>query len=46
MSRLESDDEELLAEICDLIWTMNSPQTFSLLVNERGWPLERYEAWV
>ena len=43
---LGTDNEELAAEIRDLIWTMNSPKTFSLLVNERGWPLERYEAWV
>jgi len=46
MDRLGTDDEDLAAEIRDLIWTMNSPQTFSLLVTERGWPLERYEAWV
>jgi len=46
MDRIGSDDENLLGEMRDLIWTMNSPQTFSLLVTERGWPLERYEAWV
>jgi len=46
MDRLGTDNEELAAEIRDLIWTMNSPKTISLLVTERGWPLERYEAWV
>jgi AcrR family transcriptional regulator len=46
MDRLGSDSEDLAAEIRDLIWTMNSPQTFSLLVTQRGWPLDRYEAWV
>jgi len=46
MDRLGSDNEDLAAEIRDLIWTMNSPQTFTLLVTERGWPLDRYEAWV
>jgi AcrR family transcriptional regulator len=46
MDRLGSDNQDLAAEIRDLIWTMNSPKTFSLLVTERGWPLDRYEAWV
>ena len=46
MDRLGDDNEELAAEIRDLIWTMNSPLTFTLLVTERGWPLDRYEAWV
>lgn len=45
MERLGSDDPHHLAEVRDLIWTTNSPQTFSLLVTERGWPAERYEAW-
>lgn len=46
MDRLGTDDEELAAEIRDLIWTMNSPQTLTLLVTERGWSLDRYETWV
>lgn len=46
MDRLGTVDDERRDELRDLIWTMNSPQTFSLLVTERGWPVERYEAWV
>jgi len=46
MDRLGTDNDDLAAEIGDLIWTVNSPKTFSLLVTERGWPLDRYEAWV
>jgi len=45
-SRPDTDDANLLSEIRDLIWTMNSPMTFSLLVTERGWSVERYQAWV
>ena len=46
VARLGTDDEDLLAELRDVIWTMNSPQMFSLLVTQRGWPLERYESWI
>ena len=45
LSRLEKSDPELLAELRDIIWTLNSPQTYSLLVTRRGWPPARYEAW-
>ena len=30
----------------DVLWTMNSVEVWDLLVNERGWPVERYGAWV
>ena len=46
VDRLDTDNDDLAAEIRDLIWTLNSPKTFSLLITERGWPLDRYEAWI
>jgi len=46
MDRLGTDNDDLAAEIRDLIWMMNSPKTFSLLVTERAWPLDRYEIWI
>jgi len=30
----------------DVLWTMNSVEVWDLLVNERGWPVRRYGAWV
>ena len=29
----------------DLIWTLNSVEVWSLLVRERGWSADEYEAW-
>jgi AcrR family transcriptional regulator len=29
----------------DILWTVNHPDTWHLLVAERGWSDERYEAW-
>lgn len=45
MERLGSSDRSHLEEIRDLIWTINSPQTISLLVTEREWSVARYEQW-
>ena len=33
-------------EIADVIWTMNSPEFYLLLVRERGWTPERFEQWL
>lgn len=33
-------------EVRDVLWTFNSPELFDLLVLRRGWPPERYEAWL
>lgn len=33
-------------ELRDLIWTVNAPQTYDLLVHQRGWPPDRYARWV
>lgn len=30
----------------DLIWTLNSPEVHQLLVGERGWGADAYEAWL
>ena len=32
-------------EACDVLWTHNSVEMWDLLVNQRGWPLERYGQW-
>ena len=34
-----SDDE-----MADLVWSMNGPEHWALLVHERGWTTERFEA--
>lgn len=33
------------AAACDVLWTLNHPAVWQLLVVERGWPAERYEQW-
>jgi AcrR family transcriptional regulator len=33
-------------EIADVVWSMNSAEYFMLLVRERGWPPERFAAWL
>jgi AcrR family transcriptional regulator len=30
----------------DVLWTLSSFEIWDLLVNQRGWPVERYGAWV
>jgi AcrR family transcriptional regulator len=30
----------------DILWTINHPSTYSLLVDERGWTPEQYDAWL
>jgi hypothetical protein len=29
----------------DMLWTINHPNTWQLLVAERGWTAEEYERW-
>lgn len=31
---------------CDVLWTLNHPAVWQLLVVERGWSPERYEEWL
>ncbi len=33
-------------EAADVVWAMNSPELYVLLVNGRGWTPERYERWL
>ena len=33
------------AEATDVVWTMTSPEFFSLFVEGRGWSVETYETW-
>ncbi len=30
----------------DIVWTLNSPQLYQMLVGERGWSPEEYEHWL
>jgi hypothetical protein len=30
----------------DVLWTLNHPSVYQLLVGERGWSPERYEQWL
>jgi len=32
--------------VTDALWELSAPSTYEHLVVERGWPLERFEAWV
>ncbi|WP_327092215.1 TetR/AcrR family transcriptional regulator [Nonomuraea sp. NBC_01738] len=33
-------------EIADIVWATNSPEFYCLLVEDRGWPPERFTAWL
>jgi hypothetical protein len=33
-------------ETADVIWSMNAAEYYDLLVRQRGWPPERFEAWL
>lgn len=35
-----------LGEARDVLWTYSSPELFELLVNKRGWPVDRFGAFV
>jgi AcrR family transcriptional regulator len=37
---------ERLEEIRDTVWTFNAPLLYGLLVDQRGWTIERYVDWV
>lgn len=34
------------SKVADIIWSMNSPEFYLLLVGQRGWSLEEYERWL
>jgi hypothetical protein len=33
-------------DAADIIWSMNSPEYWTLMVSERGWSPERFEGWL
>lgn len=33
-------------QVADIIWSMNSAEYYDLLVHQRGWSPERFEAWL
>lgn len=35
-----------VGETADIIWATNSPELFALLVDQRSWTVDRYEAWL
>jgi AcrR family transcriptional regulator len=35
-----------VAKAADVVWTVNSPELYDLLVNERGWSPSSYEHWL
>ena len=35
-----------LRRATDVLWTLNHPDVYRLLVNERGWSPKRYERWL
>jgi hypothetical protein len=35
-----------LDEAADVIWATNSPEFYLLLVGERGWSPDKFEAWL
>jgi hypothetical protein len=32
--------------VADILWSMNSPEYYLLLVEQRGWSLEEFEHWL
>jgi AcrR family transcriptional regulator len=42
--RLQSALSE--SKAADIIWSMNSPEFYLLLIEQRGWSLEEYERWL
>ena len=35
-----------LDRVADVLWTMNSPEYYLMLVRERGWAPEEFERWL
>ena len=35
-----------IREAADVLWATNSPELYTLLVEERGWSPPRYERWL
>jgi len=43
---LGTGDPARIAEIRDVIWTLDAPDVHTMLVGERGWTVERYRDWL
>ena len=39
-------DQKAPEYLIDSVWAVASPEVFTKLTKERGWPVERYEAWL
>ncbi len=35
-----------VSKAADIVWSMNSPEFYALLVEQRGWSIEEYERWL
>jgi AcrR family transcriptional regulator len=44
--RLGVTDPQRVDDLRDTIWVLNSPLQYRLLVQQRGWPIERYRDWI
>jgi AcrR family transcriptional regulator len=44
--RLGVTDPRRVDDLRDTIWVLNSPLQYRLLVQQRGWPIERYRDWI
>ena len=39
-------DDLTVERVADVIWSMNGPEYYSMLVLERGWSVEQFTAWL
>jgi AcrR family transcriptional regulator len=39
-------DPRRVDDLRDTIWVLNSPLQYRLMVQQRGWPIERYRDWI
>lgn len=46
MTTTQLRPELTVDEVADTIWAMNGPELYTLLVEQRGWSLDRFEAWL
>ena len=36
-----SDDD-----VADIVWSLNGPEYYALVVHQRGWSIEKFAAWL
>lgn len=39
-------DDLPIDTVADIIWSMNGPEYYQLLVEQRRWPIDRYQQWL